>query len=355
MDRFFHNKNVLIISPEPWDHLFVSKHHYAIELSKNNRVYFLNPPTGVWSIQKIKYSNVWSVSYPSFISGLRYWPTFIQKYFIKRKYSELQNRLQVTFDCIWSFDNSVFYDFSFLPKHVFTITHVMDYSQNFQLSKAARTAKLCMGVSQNIVDLLTPFNPNTFLMPHGIAIDRAQRIDVELPGTHKVKALFAGNLDRKHFDKDILLTLAKKHPEVDFIFYGSGGKDWERLPNTFYPGIVESELLLNYLTKADVLLLPYKFEGYEKELTNSHKVFDYLRSGKVIVSSYLEDYADKKYLLEMGSNLAEFHKVFSQVAANLEVYNSAAKRKIRIEYASHNSYGKRITEIDDLIQKSLKV
>ena len=37
------NKTILIISPERWGTNFVSKHHYALELAKNNNVYFLNP------------------------------------------------------------------------------------------------------------------------------------------------------------------------------------------------------------------------------------------------------------------------------------------------------------------------
>ena len=42
---FFSDKRILIISPEPWDHIPVSKHHYARKLAKlGNRVYFLNPP-----------------------------------------------------------------------------------------------------------------------------------------------------------------------------------------------------------------------------------------------------------------------------------------------------------------------
>ena len=352
MGRFFNDKNILLISPEPWNHLFVSKHHYAIELSIDNCVYFLGPPSKEWSVRRTKYDNLWEVKYPSFIPGLRYFPSFIQKYFIKQKYLQLQKHLNVQFDCIWSFDNSVFYDFSFLTESVYTISHVMDYSQNFQLEKAARTAKLCMGVSQNIVDLLKPYNSNTFLMPHGIALNRTRLASVSLPGTKKIKAIFAGNLDRKHFDKEILLTLAKKHTEVDFIFYGSGGKHWERISNIFYEGVVESELLLNYLNQADVLLLPYKFKGYEKELTNSHKVLDYLRSGNVIISSYLEDYKERLDLLEMAKTEEDFFSIFGKVISNLQVYNSPERILIRKHYASQNTYSQRILEIEKLLTES---
>jgi glycosyltransferase involved in cell wall biosynthesis len=353
MDKFFTSKNVLIISPEPWDHLFVSKHHYAIELARKNQVYFLNPSGKDWASKKTKYENVFEVSASPFISGLRHLPRYLQKYLIRKKFNKIQKHLRVKFDCIWSFDNSVFFDFSALPADVFTITHVMDYSQNFQLQTAARTAKICMAVSQNILTLLKPFNENSHIIGHGIALDRIKLSDITLPGTGKVKAIFAGNLDRKHFDKEILLTLAKEHPTVDFIFYGPGGQNWERLGNTYYPGVVESERLINYLTKADILLLPYKFRGYEKELTNSHKVLDYLRSGRVIVSSYLEDYGDRAHLLEMAHDLREFQDVFSQVVAKISQYNSEENIKARIDYASQHSYTKRLAEIDELVQQTL--
>ncbi len=48
------NKVILIISPQAWGKMFLSKHHYAIELAKlGNEVYFLNPPDNdTWSWRK---------------------------------------------------------------------------------------------------------------------------------------------------------------------------------------------------------------------------------------------------------------------------------------------------------------
>ena len=38
------NKTIFIISPQRWDGLRISKHHYALELSsRDNQVYFLEP------------------------------------------------------------------------------------------------------------------------------------------------------------------------------------------------------------------------------------------------------------------------------------------------------------------------
>src|SRR6186713_730734 len=39
------NRTILIVSPQSWGKMYVSKHHYAIELANyGNKVYFLNPP-----------------------------------------------------------------------------------------------------------------------------------------------------------------------------------------------------------------------------------------------------------------------------------------------------------------------
>ncbi len=39
------DKTILIISPQEWGKMLLSKHHYALELAKaGNIFYFLNPP-----------------------------------------------------------------------------------------------------------------------------------------------------------------------------------------------------------------------------------------------------------------------------------------------------------------------
>ena len=351
MKKFFKDKRILIISPEPWQHLFVSKHHYAIELSTNNKVYFLNPPSNEFSWFETGYKNIWEVNYKAFIPGMRYLPRYLQLLFFKRKYRAIEKMLSVKFDCIWSFDNSVFFDFSFLPSLVYKISHIVDYGQNFELPRAAKTANLCLGVSQNIVELLKQNNSNSFLVPHGIAISRNHRLEVALPGTHSIKAIFAGNLDRKHFDKSILLKLAMNNPNVDFIFLGSGGKNWERYDNTFYHGMVPSEVLHNYLNAADVLLLPYRVNEFPQELTNSHKVLEYLFSGKIVLSSFLSDYADKESLLMMVKE-SDFNEAFRKIVSNLSFYNSKENQNVRREFAERNSYSERLIQIEKLIEDS---
>ncbi len=48
------NQTLLVISNEPWGDIWYSKHNWAYELSKKNKVFFINPPI------KWKISNLWS-------------------------------------------------------------------------------------------------------------------------------------------------------------------------------------------------------------------------------------------------------------------------------------------------------
>lgn len=352
--EFFTGKDILIISPEPWDHLFVSKHNYAIELAKCNRVYFLNPPGKEYSCHQTRYKNVWEVNYRGFVRGLRFLPKFIQRTSMKLKFERLQQMTAAKFDCVWSFDNSVFFDFSFLSQPIVTICHIVDHSQDFQFGTAASTADLCLGISQNIVDRLALFNKNSYLMPHGISIDLAGHIDVTLPGLNTVKAIYAGNLNSRYLDRRAFIRLISENPKVDFIFLGSGSDSWEKKSNTFFLGKIERELLIKYLEKADVLLMLYEVEKFPDQLTNAHKLLEYLSAGKVTVSSFVKDYSDKSDLLRMTASNDDIPSVFSEVVSNLSFYNSSESIQVRKLFAARNTYSHRLQEIEQLIKLSIR-
>ena len=86
------NKTILIISPQPWDHIAISKHHYANELAaRNNTVYFLEPPNPELSCPvSIRPSKdqprTKIISYrPSFLDKTRFHAHGIYKQFVKNR------------------------------------------------------------------------------------------------------------------------------------------------------------------------------------------------------------------------------------------------------------------------------
>src|SRR5690606_32482856 len=209
-------KNILLISPEPWEHIFVSKHHYAVHLGRrNNKVFFLNPPGKSNLATETAHENVRSVHYTGFPRGLRYFPGPLQRFFIRRKFTKLQELCGVAFDVVWSFDNSVFFDFSALPKKVFTISHIVDSVQDFQFEKAASTATICLGVTHAIVRRLNNSNARSSFVNHGYAHQR-DTASIELPGAQVVRAGYAGNLGLRYIDWNLLDRITSEHKEVGF-------------------------------------------------------------------------------------------------------------------------------------------
>lgn len=351
------NKSVLLISPEPWDHIFISKHHYAVSLGRrNNQVFFLNPPGKLKSVDDTKYKNVRSVHYKGFPRGLRFYPGFLQQYFIRRRFHELEMLCNTRFDIVWSFDNSVFFDFSALPKNIVTISHIVDSTQAFQFEKAASSASLCVGVTRNIVDRLRKSNSRSFFVQHGYA-ERMHASDIKLPGNHAIRAGYAGNLNLHYIDWNLLDQITSEHMGVGFYFAGPYRDDHEFVrrvmakPNTYFLGSMPSENLGAFYRQMDVLLLCYLADDYPEQLANSHKIMEYLGSGKVVVATYTQEYAalEDQGLIAMSMHNVEFPGKLSLVLNDLKAWNGPDRQKARVRWALDNSYEKQITRIQGLL------
>lgn len=353
------NKSVLLISPEPWDHIFISKHHYAVSLGRrNNQVFFLNPPGKLKSVDDTKYKNVRSVHYKGFPRGLRFYPGFLQQYFIRRRFHELEMLCNTRFDIVWSFDNSVFFDFSALPKNIVTISHIVDSTQAFQFEKAASSASLCVGVTRNIVDRLRKSNSRSFFVQHGYA-ERMHASDIKLPGNHAIRAGYAGNLNLHYIDWNLLDQITSEHMGVGFYFAGPYRDDHEFVrrvmakPNTYFLGSMPSENLGAFYRQMDVLLLCYLADDYPEQLANSHKMMEYLGSGIPIVATFTAEYRDlsDRGLLAMTNTNNEFLSKFSSVLNDLTAWHTIENRKLREEVALDNTYDKQIERIAQYINE----
>ncbi len=357
-------KNVLLVSPEPWGNNFVSKHHYAVTLAaKGNTVYFLNPPSSSCSVQPTTYEHVYEVNYTPFLKGLRYLPELLQRRQISQKYEKLQQLADCTFDIVWSFDNSVFYDFATLPDHILKISHIVDLNQDFQTAKAASTADICFCTTDLIKEKLLLHNPNTFKIHHGYTPPRAVNEKIMLSGRNIIKAVYVGNLSFSYIDWKVIYQIVDQHQTVDFVFVGPDGRsnlsknaytnaDKEAVKaacNTYFVGAVPHEQIPGILEQADVLLVAYK-EDYHRDQASPHKFLDYLGSGKVIVATYTDEYKDKTALLAMCKKNADYPTIFAEVIVELEAYNFSEEQEKRKQFALANTYERHLDKIINLIK-----
>jgi glycosyltransferase involved in cell wall biosynthesis len=358
------NKNILLISPEPWGINFVSKHHYAIELAKRvNKVYFLNPPTKEWSVkQEIK--NLQIVNYKPKYRGLARIPDLLSAWFINREIMTLEKFCNTTFDIIWNFDSSRFFNLKLL-KSKLRISHIVDQSENKNIRLHNLTADLCLTVTNHILKRQKIFNDNSFNIGHSLAVSD-NTTSILLPNSGgSLRVGYLGNLLIKYLDWELIYELVDKNPEIYFYFAGPYTEsnlsrssttpeflqETLQKQNTFFIGSISSNQIELFLSQMDVLLLVYKTKNNEEQLANSHKLLEYFASGKVVISSLTDEYRDKRHLLEMVESNDLLPKKFSEVIQNLDYYNSPEKQSTRKAWARENTYKKQIERVEEILAK----
>ena len=361
-------KNILIVSPESWDHIYVSKHHYARHLAaRGNKVYFLNPASrrGNLSISDSSYG-VSVIDYPGFMKGLRYMPKFIRVRQVRRMWQKIQSLAQTKIDVIWSFDNSVFYDFDALPKRILKISHIVDLNQNFQFEKAVKSADISIAVTSIILNKMKSISSRSFLITHGLSIPKNANETLDLVGNNKIKALYVGNLAMNHFDWHVVFQAVLQCPDVDFIFIGPGANEIDMQKNVtaaykanvlsekncYFLGKKPSEEVLSYMKKADLLWISYQ-EKHHIDQTNSHKIMEYLYSGRPVVATYTADY-DGLDLISMSQRNEDWPALLQHTIENLDSENTPEKITARKAFALNNTYDKQIDRIEEIISRVCK-
>lgn len=271
----------------------------------------------------------------------------------------LQTLCHTRFDIVWSFDNSVFFDFSALPERMFTISHIVDLNQNFQLQKAAATAKICFATTAQILEKLSSLNSRSYKINHGFN-KPSHSIAPVLPGKADIKVLYAGNLAMPYIDWPTLYAAVTENPTVDFIFVGPDdpGKTSENQMkrkvlaaiNVYLVGRVRSEDLQGYYQAADVLIVAYQ-ERYHADQANPHKMMEYLGSGKVVVATFTGEYVelDARDLIAMSRSNREFPIKLKQVLSDLPHWNLESRYELRRQFALENTYDAQLDRIEGLI------
>jgi glycosyltransferase involved in cell wall biosynthesis len=358
---------ILIISPEPWEGHFVSKHHYAITLARQGyHVYFLDPPdTSLSEIQvnSTKYTNLWSVTGPRVAKGLRFYPSFLKRWMEVQWLKKLEKRMGTVFSVIWLFENSRFYDMRFAGAKL-KIYHQVDWNQDFHVTQAASSADICFCTTDVIRRKLIEYNERVYNIHHGVSspstvlpLNEEQKVCFRVS---TINAVYVGNLDIPYLNIDLLAEIVQDFPTVRFHFIGKYSKEgmlYNRLgksSNIVWWGVVPSSQIPTILSYCDIQLLAYKVESdWEKEqMASPHKVMEYLASGKVIVATYTDEYKDKPRLLEMVTDNKDYIPTFRKIVSNLDYYNSPQKQQERIDFTKNNTYEKQLEKIRQLIKNN---
>jgi glycosyltransferase involved in cell wall biosynthesis len=360
-----YNKTILIISPESWGTSFVSKHHYATILAeRGNKVYFLNPPSQKSEITTIN-EQLKIIDYQLVMRGINRMPTFLRNLLNGRQIAKIKRQfIPEDIDIVWSFDPFRFQKLTSWGAKT-AIYHPVDiHKTNLDLPTAA-SADIIFSTAALILEKFAKTLPNTpqFKINHGLAAHfiAPDIVPVSFSDNFKLRVGYVGNLNYPYLDKNTLLNVIKANPNIGFYFIGPHEKSnlsasdtnntdfisqLQNLPNTVLLGAKPSKELPNYLAAFDLFLMTYTADQHRAELANPHKILEYLSTGKIVVSHYIDEYGDKNHLVAMAQTNADIPALFDKTVAQLLLLNSPTLREMRKDYARENTYQAQVVRIE---------
>lgn len=370
--------------------MHISKHNYAIELEQQGHmVYFMNPPNqkqGLkdYVITKIEGYNALFVidSYlvnNRLIDFLRLRLKFTQFYdwLLFQLIKRICRNEKMQFEQVWSFDPNL-HGFLYKYPAVKKVFFIADKVQNKSQTRAAKHVDIVVSVAEEVLEPFRKINNNCLLINHGLnrsyeqfALKRLEKLKeqkkVDNIADGQVHVGYIGNLLIPFLYEEGLKQIVAENPGIIFHFWGAHSSQGNNLlaaydhkitatidylkancKNVFFYGVKTSEEIINNLDKIDLFIY---INSSVKDINggaNSHKILEYLSSGKVVVSTYLSFY-EEKGLLMMTPKYAEqdFVRQFSKSLSEIELLNSSINCFKRIEYALQNTYATNIKKIQE--------
>ena len=354
----FKEKNILIISPQKWGECFVSKHHYARELSKSSKVVYLQ--SGEDHIYKVN-ENLTVYSFKKSISGMRFYPKWLSGLFCKYYINVCERDTGINFDVIISFDNSKLFNLIWL-KNVLRISFQIEYDTKVNRDIVTRNSDFVFCTHDFIKEKVKPHNKRCFVIGHGY--NPSQKISSKKFYRKKKFSIgLLGNFCSDYLDLKLMEFLILKNPEADFNFFGpysysnldGNNMDTYKLlsknENVSFHGKINPDEVVKILSRMDCNIVTYNNDKYYEQISNPHKMLELLGAGKTILSTPIHHYLDKTDLIIFCKDKHQFNIKLKEVLYNLDNFNSKNKVSNRISYANKRSYNNIISKIENIINE----
>jgi hypothetical protein len=377
-----HNKSILLISPQSWGKMFLSKQHYAVELAKRgNKIFFLNPPNENKADQKETIEIISSDISPNlFLINHKIWFSDKIKFhamplfhaLMKFHVNKIKKKIPGTVDIIWSFDLGNYYPFHFFGKQPYKIFHPVDEPLNEAGIHSANGCDIIFSITTEILEKYQNFSAPKYFINHGVSQEFLRPVDISKISSNPIHVGFSGNLLRNDIDRIILQKIIEENENIIFEFFGSykksqtniGGSEnaesekfisfLQSKKNVTLHGTLGQQILADKLHQMDVFLICYDIKKDQSKGTNYHKIMEYLSTGKIIISNNVTTYKNESDLVTMTDereNNLQLPALFKKVINDLNHYNNASLQQKRIAFARENTYQKQIERIEQKLRE----
>jgi glycosyltransferase involved in cell wall biosynthesis len=241
--------------------------------------------------------------------------------------------------------------------------------------ETATSAEAIFSVSPTILSKFEQVRVPKYLIQHGLGKEFVMRAKLKLkqaefqlrPDSHTTVG-YVGNLLIKYIDRDLIIGIIRSCPDTKFLMIGpyesgqsslgGGSADDIRfiyalksMPNVTLTGPKSGEDLLDLMDTCDAFIICYsdRLPGYD--LSNTHKMFEYLSTGKAVISTPILAHHANRELITMpgGEDESNYLIFFTSAIKRLYELNEPGLQRRRIELAIDNSYDRQIEKIESCL------
>ena len=349
-------QTIIITSNEPWGPIWFSKQNYAYELSRKNRVIFLNQPKK-WHFSHLFNRGIVKGTYQNnleFYDYNNYLP------YINDTFNKWNNKLVSKFwknflkekgikdYILWAFDPIRLYNHKELGAKL-GIYHCVDYYYFKYLGET----ELCKNSDLH-------FGKPRHLVPHGISSEEFNISEDEYAKFDlKVKdyGLFIGVIDRK-LDYPWVEKAAKRFPNENFVFIGplnlpEGNEAAKRIfvdqiyPNIIVAGPRHFKELKVYVKNAK-FCTSFMDMTYHFNTVHHHKTLVYLCQGKPLFGPIYESYKNLDNIMYMNNDQDEVLNILENFLKNGE---DPIFEQNRIEYSKKYTFENVLKDASRIIEE----
>ena len=313
--------------------------------------------------------NLCTIDYSLPFRGSNRVPMTLRKYINRYVANGIIESIDRSIDITWSFDPSSFQYLEAFDAR-FNIFHPVDiHKSKFEIT-TAKYANIILGASDKILERYISVNKPKFKINHGLAdhfllSNKKNNSFIKQP--NRINVGYVGNLHYKYLDTTVLIEIITSNSNVDFYFIGpyeesnigseltnsNFVESLKVMKNVYLLGSVASEDLPGYLKNFDLFMMCYSGDQNIAEMANPHKILEFLSTGKVVVSHYIDEYRNQENIICMARKNSDLPKTFTNVLNNLDYYNNKSISQDRVSLARNNSYDIQLNRIQSIIAKYL--
>lgn len=396
------NRDFIFVSLNPWyTPLSSTSKHVALELAKQNRVLYVNPPLDrktiltrkddpllAYHLDVVKGKGeelveikpgLWNYYPATVIESVNWVPsTKVFSYLNWRNNKKFASSIRHATDKLGFSDFILMNDKdlfrSFYLKELLQPEIYLYYDRDYILSvdywkkhgaslepKLAKKSDLIVTHSDYLMELMLPYNKNIYNVGSGIDIslfdaDRAYDKPEELKQLRGPVLGYVGALSALRLDQDALITIARERPEWNLVFVGPEDDAFKNsalheMKNVIFCGRKKLAEIPGYIAHMDVCLNPQIIN----EITIGNyplKIDEYLAMGKPVVATRTRGMK----LFEPYTYLAEPHGDYvSLIEQALAEKNDEEKRKKNVAFARSHSWENILNNIYGAIERTMKL